>query len=149
MALKISEIPTTLSAITNETLVEVSEKVDMTYTTKKYDLKKLTTSPLHGDEAHTEDYVKEGDPRLSDARTPTPHASAHVDGTDDIQLATSSQKGLMSNIYAIKLNGIEENANNYIHPATHSLDMITETDVLKIFTVYERDRLSTLGGIPI
>ena len=142
MALKISEIPTTLSTITNETLVEVSEKVGASYTTKKYDLKKLTTSPLHGDEAHTEDYVKEGDPRLSDARTPTEHggeahtedyikegddrladarmplahAQTHVDGTDDIQLATSSQKGLMSSAYAAKLDGIEENANNYSLP---------------------------------
>jgi len=42
MALKISEIPTTLSAITNETLVEVSEKSGTTYTTKKYDLKQLS-----------------------------------------------------------------------------------------------------------
>ena len=35
MAIKISEIPTTLSEITNETPVEVSEKVGETYTTKK------------------------------------------------------------------------------------------------------------------
>jgi len=42
MALKISEIPTTLSAITNETLVEVSEESGTTYTTKKYDLKQLS-----------------------------------------------------------------------------------------------------------
>jgi len=48
-----------------------------------------------------------------------------------------------------KLDGIEENANKYIHPATHSLDMITETATLKIMTKDERDRLSTLGGIPI
>ena len=109
----------------------------------------IAVSPPHGDEAHTEDYIKEGDPRLTDARNPIPHASTHVDGTDDIQLATSEQKGLMSSTYVIKLNGIEENANNYIHPATHSLDMITETDVLKIFTADERDRLATLGGIPI
>jgi len=41
MAIKISEIPTTLSEITDETLVEVSEKVDTAYTTKKFDLKQL------------------------------------------------------------------------------------------------------------
>ena len=90
----------------------------------------IVVSPMHGDEAHTEDYVKEGDPRLSDARTPTEHggeahtedyikegddrladarmplahAQTHVDGTDDIQLATSSQKGLMSSAYAVKLD---------------------------------------------
>ncbi len=109
----------------------------------------IAVSPLHGDEAHTEDYIKEGDPRLTNARMPIEHASTHTDGTDNIQLATSEQKGLMSDVYAAKLDGIEENANNYVHPATHSLDMITETDVLKIFTADERDRLATLGGIPI
>jgi hypothetical protein len=31
-----------------------------------------------------------------------------------------------------KLNGVEANANNYSHPATHSLDVITET-ATKIF----------------
>ncbi len=46
MALKISEIPTTLSAITNETLVEVSEKVDTTYTTKKFNLKQLVEDQI-------------------------------------------------------------------------------------------------------
>lgn len=65
---------------------------------------------------HDDIYVKEDDPRLSNARTPTEHASTHVDGTDDIQLATSTQKGLMSNTYAGKLDGIEENANNYSLP---------------------------------
>lgn len=44
MAIKISEIPTTLSSITNETLVEVSEKIGETYTTKKYDLKQISDS---------------------------------------------------------------------------------------------------------
>lgn len=109
----------------------------------------IAVSPMHGDEAHTEDYVKEDDPRLTDARTPTEHASTHVNGTDDIQLATSTQKGLMSSTYAEKLDGIEANANNYIHPVTHSLDMITETPELKIMTADERDRLATIGGIPI
>jgi len=44
VALKISEIPTTLSSITNETFVEVSEKVGTVYTTKKYDLKQISDS---------------------------------------------------------------------------------------------------------
>jgi len=153
MALKISEIPTALSEITNETLVEVSEKSGETYTTKKFDLKKIiddiAVSPPHGDEAHTEDYIKEGDSRLTNARMPLEHAQTHVDGTDDIQLATSTQKGLMSSAYAAKLDGIEANANNYIHPATHSLDMITETSTLKIMTADERYKLATMGGIPI
>lgn len=36
------------------------------------------------------------DSRLSDARTPTAHASSHTNGTDDIQNANASQKGLLS-----------------------------------------------------
>lgn len=41
MALKISEITTTLTDIVNETLVEVSEKTDASYTTKKFNLQNL------------------------------------------------------------------------------------------------------------
>jgi hypothetical protein len=47
------------------------------------------------------------DGRLVDARTPTDHASSHVDGNDDIQDATASQKGLMTAAFATKLDGIE------------------------------------------
>lgn len=50
------------------------------------------------------------DARLSDARTPTAHAASHVNGTDDIQDATASQKGLMTAAYATKLDGIEASA---------------------------------------
>jgi hypothetical protein len=50
------------------------------------------------------------DSRLSDARTPTAHAASHVNGTDDIQDATASQKGLMTAAYATKLDGIEASA---------------------------------------
>lgn len=62
-----------------------------------------TASPMHGDEAHTEDYIKEGDSRLTDARSPIAHASTHINGTDDIPLATSTQKGLMSSTEYNKL----------------------------------------------
>lgn len=51
--------------------------------------------------------VLSNDARLSDARTPTAHAASHVNGTDDIQDATASQKGLMTAAYATKLDGIE------------------------------------------
>lgn len=50
------------------------------------------------------------DSRLSDSRTPTAHASSHVNGTDDIQDATAIQKGLMTASYATKLDGIEASA---------------------------------------
>lgn len=52
------------------------------------------------------------DARLSDARTPTAHASSHVTGgTDKIRDATASQDGLMTAAYASKLDGIEAGAN--------------------------------------
>jgi hypothetical protein len=47
------------------------------------------------------------DSRLSNARTPTAHAASHVNGTDDIQSATASQKGLATSAQITKLDGIE------------------------------------------
>lgn len=38
------------------------------------------------------------------------HATTHVDGTDDIQDATASQKGLMTAAYGAKLDGVEAGA---------------------------------------
>lgn len=57
--------------------------------------------------------VQASDTRLSDARTPTLHASTHVTGgTDKIRNATASQDGLMTTAYASKLDGIASNADN-------------------------------------
>lgn len=50
------------------------------------------------------------DSRLSNARTPTAHAASHTDGTDDIQSATASQKGLATAAHITKLDGIEAGA---------------------------------------
>lgn len=54
--------------------------------------------------------------------------------------------GLSSNDYTdeekSKLSSIEESANNYIHPSTHSMDMITESDTKKIMTTAERTKLA-------
>jgi hypothetical protein len=51
------------------------------------------------------------DARLTDARTPTAHASSHVTGgTDKIRDASASQDGLMTTAFAAKLNGIEAGA---------------------------------------
>lgn len=41
-----------------------------------------------------------------------------------------------------KLDGIAAGANNYVHPSTHSLDMITETTSKKIMTADERTKLA-------
>ena len=56
--------------------------------------------------------------------------------------STPSTDGLMSAADKSKLNGIEASANNYSHPSTHSLDIITETTSKKIMTDTERTKLS-------
>jgi hypothetical protein len=67
------------------------------------------------------------DSRLTDARTPTAHASSHVTaGSDKIRDASASQDGLMTTAYASKLDGIEAaadvtdagNVGSSIHGAT-------------------------------
>ena len=67
------------------------------------------------------------DSRLTDARTPTAHASSHVTGgSDKIRDASASQDGLMTTAYASKLDGVEaaadvtdaENVGSSIHGAT-------------------------------
>mgnify|MGYP000754494039 CR=1 FL=1 len=50
--------------------------------------------------------IDTGDARLSDARTPTAHASSHTDGTDDIQDATNVQKGLMTANQVLTLEAV-------------------------------------------
>tara|TARA_Y100000310_G_scaffold147940_1_gene147212 strand:- start:449 stop:3943 length:3495 start_codon:yes stop_codon:yes gene_type:complete len=54
--------------------------------------------------------VAGNDSRLSDSRAPTSHASDHTDGTDDIQSATSGQKGLATAAQITKLDGIATSA---------------------------------------
>ena len=74
------------------------------------------------------DYVAANDSRLSDARTPTAHASTHVTGgADKIRDATASQDGLMTSAFATKLDGIATSANNYVHP-NHSGDVTSVAD---------------------
>jgi hypothetical protein len=68
------------------------------------------------------------DSRLSDARTPTAHASTHVTGgADKIRDASAAQDGLMTTAFAAKLDGIAANANNYVHP-NHSGDVTSVSD---------------------
>jgi len=50
------------------------------------------------------------DSRMTNSRTPTAHASTHVNGTDDIQSATASQKGLATAAQITKLDGIAAGA---------------------------------------
>ena len=63
-------------------------------------------------------------------------------GKAETDLVTISVNGLMSATDKVKLNGVETGANNYTHPASHSLDVITETASKKIMTDTERTKLS-------
>lgn len=47
---------------------------------------------------------------LADEQNPVAHATEHTDGTDDIQDATSGQKGLATSTQITKLDGIEDGA---------------------------------------
>jgi hypothetical protein len=77
---------------------------------------------------------------------------AHEETRDNIDLLNLNKvdkvegKDLSTNDFTTlekqKLAGIQEGATNYQHPATHSLDMITETTLRKIFSYAERTKLS-------
>lgn len=65
----------------------------------------------------TEDTVCEGnDPRLSDARAPLDHNHDNL-YYEKFETATETQNGYMDRLDKIKLDGIQENANNYSHPS--------------------------------
>ena len=60
--------------------------------------------------------------------------------------ATTSTHGLMSTADKTKLDGIAAGANKYTHPASHSIDMITETTDKKVMTAAERTKLAGIAA---
>jgi len=72
---------------------------------------------------------------------PTAHASSHTDGTDDIQDATASQKGLMTATQATKLDGIEPGATGDQSGADIKSLYEAESDT-NAFTDAEKTKLS-------
>ena len=60
--------------------------------------------------------------------------------------ATTSTHGLMTAADKTKLDGIASGANNYTHPSSHPLSMITETDNLKVMTADERTKLAGIAA---
>ena len=57
-------------------------------------------------------------------------------------------KGLSTNDYTTeknKLAGIAENANNYVHPATHSADILTNGTTNKVYTATEQTKLAGIA----
>jgi hypothetical protein len=58
------------------------------------------TTSVHGI-TDTADLIVEGDPRLTDARTPTAHAASHADGgSDEVTVAESQVTGLTASLAA-------------------------------------------------
>ena len=75
----------------------------------------------------------------------------------DGSVASSTKDGLLSKEMFNKINGIEDGANNYVHPSTHSANMIVETSEKEFISEEEKALLyynnsnPTLldhGGIP-
>lgn len=60
------------------------------------------------------------------------HASNHTDGTDDIQDATASQKGLMTAAFATKLDGIETGADVTDATNVQAAGALMDSEVLSL-----------------
>lgn len=77
---------------------------------------------------------------------------AEWDAKATTDLAAADKNGLMSKEDFSKLSGIEANANNYSHPTTHSIDMITTTAEKQTVSQTEKDtwnaKQNALGFTP-
>lgn len=94
----------------------------------------------HGDDKHTETYLKshqdishlveKTDSRLTNARTPLTHGnekhSANYLTSENDPLFTASEASKFITGDKTKLDGIEDNANNYTHPTNHPASIITQ-----------------------
>jgi len=58
--------------------------------------------------------------------------------------ATTNTNGLMSATDKTRLDGIATGANNYIHPSTHSADIIVDGTTNKVYTNTEKTNLANL-----
>lgn len=62
-----------------------------------------------------------------------------AEGNHKHNIASSTENGLMSSDMFTKLEGIEDNANNYTHPDTHPATMIEQTEEFRFVTDAEKD----------
>ena len=68
--------------------------------------------------------------------------SSHVGATGTAHgVATTSVNGFMSSTDKTKLDGVATNANNYVHPSTHSADIIVDGITNKAYTATEKTKL--------
>lgn len=85
---------------------------------------------------------KEGADTAASIDTMNTELAKKVDVVADMGLSQHS----FTTILRQKLDGIEIGANKYVHPSTHSLDVITETATKKIMTSAERTKLSEIAA---
>lgn len=73
-----------------------------------------------------------------------------INELDSLKVDKITGKGLTSNDYTTeeknKLQGISINANNYVHPATHSADIIVDGTTNKAYTATEKTKLSGIAA---
>lgn len=98
-------------------------------------------------------YTDLSDKPTSMAPTAHTHSQSEISGLGNTLLnkanvdhvhaeVNSTNAGFMSSSDKSKLDGIETNANNYVHPATHSIGIIEESSTKKIMTATERSKLA-------
>jgi hypothetical protein len=89
----------------------------------------LGTAALSDTGTGASNVILGNDARLTDARTPTSHASSHVTGgTDKIRDASAAQDGLMTTAFAAKLNGIEAGADVTDSANVNAAGAVMESD---------------------
>ena len=92
----------------------------------------LTNKPTIPTVDVTKNYVDEKLALKSDVHTHPYKSDTYVPSWNEVTgkpgNATQSINGFMSSLDKIKLDGIQNNANNYTHPSTHNADMILFSD---------------------
>ena len=83
---------------------------------------------------------------LSDALGNDPNFSTTITTMISEKVDKVAGKGLSDTNFTsaekTKLSGIQDSANNYVHPSTHSIDMIVETPLKKVMSNDERVKLA-------
>ena len=92
----------------------------------------LTNKPTIPTVDVTKSYVDEKLALKSDVHTHPYKSDTYVPSWSEVTgkptNATQSNNGFMSSLDKIKLDSIQNNANNYIHPSTHKADMVVFED---------------------
>ena len=104
-----------------------NNKVDKVIVTNSRDglMPYIDKIKLDGIEPYANNYIH---PDNSNTRHVTDEQIARWDAKGTSAIATQNANGLMTKEDKVKLDDIEPNANNYVHPMTHPASMIIEDD---------------------